>query len=43
MEANNRQSEGISSSGTKRNVTVKRTVLLFVYLLPIFILEEQQK
>lgn len=34
------QSEGFSSSGTKRNVPVKYTMLLLlVYHLPIFIAE----
>lgn len=42
MGASKGQSEGFSSSGTKRNVTVKRTVLpLLVYHLTIFILEKK--
>lgn len=43
MGASKGQSEGFSSSGTKRNVTVKCTVLLLlVYHLPGFILEEKK-
>lgn len=42
MGASKGQSEGFSSFGTKRNVTVKHTVLLLVYHLPVFILEEKK-
>lgn len=43
MGASKGQSEGFSGFGTKRNVTVEHTVLLLlVYHLPVFILEEKK-